>query len=269
MPNADSHSHRPPTVDIAYLAHGRIEFTIASLTNLIQTTPWNRVGSLQIYTDGEDFQPIVDRLPQVARLKPVTRRLGGPVAVLNMAVEVAEADGADFVAKIDNDTMVPPGWLDYCISAADIHKVDLLGIEAWAMDPDPAIFPESIPDLVYPYGTTKGLYHCGVRPSRHVGGIGLFRTAAFANSLPRPARDGRYGFTEWQWENTQLVKAFLDPPLPVFLLDHLPFEPWVTLSRQYEAAGVQRRTWGVYPDSYSPLWQWWVGAQLRHTHTMR
>jgi hypothetical protein len=255
MMPADS-STPTPTVDIAYLAHRRPEFTSVSLLNLLKNTPWHRVNALHIFTDGDEESANVVR---GLDLKPITRRIGGPVAILNTAMEISTAD---YVCKIDNDTMVPPGWLDYCLGTAEFKSIDLLGIEAWALDPD--VFPEPITELVHPYGVTKGLH--GVRSSHHVGGIGLFRRSAFSHSQPRPARDGRYGFTEWQWENSHITKAFLNPPLPVFLLDHLPMEPWVALSRRYVESGAQRETWGVYPSECATLWQWWAGAHMRHTH---
>lgn len=256
-------NHRP-TVDICYLAHQRHEFTIASLTNLLKNTPWHRVNTFHVFTDGDDIA--AKMIESKFGLSCVTRRIGGPVAILNTAVEVATADPickTDYVCKIDNDTMVPPGWLDYLLGVSQAHDVDLIGLEAWAMDPD--AFPDDFKG--WTASSTETMRNpSGIRRSRHVGGIGLFRTSAFSASQPRPIRDGRYGFTEWQWANPAAVtKAFLNPPLPVFLLDHLPMDPWRTLSLQYEAASTQRRTWGVYPESCSPLWDWWVGTKMTGT----
>ena len=38
--------------DLVYLAHGRPEFTAASLAALGENTNWERVGRMLIYTDG-------------------------------------------------------------------------------------------------------------------------------------------------------------------------------------------------------------------------
>jgi len=56
-----------------------------------------------------------------------------------------------------------------------------------------------------------------------------------------------------------MVKAFIDPPLPVFLLDHLPFEPWRSLSRKYEQEGIQRNVgWEYDAVKHRALWDWWL-----------
>jgi hypothetical protein len=261
MPAANTQSQltqpTQPTVDICYLAHQRHEFTTASLINLLKNTPWNRVNAFHIFTDGDDRA--ASMIQAQFNLNPITRRIGGPVAILNTAVEVSEAD---YIVKIDNDTMVPAGWLDYLLGVNQAHDVDLIGLEAWGMDTD--AFPDDFKE--WTASATETMRNPSrIRRTRHVGGIGLFRRSAFSHSQPRPARDGRYGFTEWQWANPHITKAFLNPPLPVFLLDHLPMEPWSTLSRQYESSGVQRRTWGHYPAHCSALWDWWVGAKMHAT----
>ena len=124
----------------------------------------------------------------------------------------------------------------------------------------------------------------------HIGGIGVFRRSAFDRyGLPTPStQDGRQGFTQWQWSHPGMVKAFMDPPLPVFLLDHLPIPRWQLLSEKYETTCVcghdvgqhpsaenmtccvcdlatcrgfrpmQRHVWGTYdPVKHKALWSWW------------
>ena len=155
---------------------------------------------------------------------------------------------APWFAKIDNDTIVPPGWLDACIAIAETDNTDLIGIESrYCQFPPMVVTPG--PD---PYPVVK------YRPTDHVGGIGLFRREVFDRyPLPKP-NNTYYGFTEWQWQHPDVRKCWIDPPLPVFLLDHLPMEPWKSLGEEYERNGWQRRQWGYYDEVEDrKLWEWW------------
>ena len=222
-------------IDIIYLAWNRPEFTAESFRALAANTDWDLVRHLIVYTDGEPWRdlyiwskPIPDRVISCCDLK----RHGGPVAIMNRYLTTHTP--SPWFAKIDNDTVVPPGWLPECLRVLDRHPdVDLLGIEA--------IYPPSVsgPRVAVP---------CG-----HIGGIGLMRTAAFGSKLPVAA--GRLGFSDWQIKQP-VSKAWLNPALPVILLDRLPFEPWAGLSAEYESKGWQR-PWKRYTEADQKLWQWW------------
>lgn len=251
------------TIDLIYLAHGRPEFTEISLAALVNNTDWRLVNNFSIYTDGADWQWVQKRFasPQGTELLN-TLAFGGPVAVLNHALQNSSAD---YLCKIDNDVMVPPSWLDKCLYAFERWeqiqlRPDLLGIEAWAPDPAFPAMPTSRPGTL------------GFRPTRNIGGIGFFSPAAFLRrpgegatefvpgwDLPTP--NGRYGLTEWQWAHPHVVRGFVDPLLPVWLLDHHP--AFRELNARYDAEGQQRRVWGEYPPEMSWLWEWWKpeGAQ--------
>lgn len=238
-------------VDILFLAHKRPEFTRESLKALIENTPEDDGDEITVYTDGGP----IDEIPNYLPYDP--NRYGGPVACLNQFLEYVESDGdgaAEFIVKIDNDCCVPPGWLPACLDLMrQFPSVDLLGIEGWT--PDQNLFPP-----VVNYGPRVRI----VRPVSHIGGIGVFRRSAFERfGRPVPnSQDGRYGFTEWMWANPGMVKAFIDPPLPVFLLDHLPFEPWVSLGDKYESEGVQRHVgWKYDAVKHRALWDWWFASR--------
>ena len=330
------------TMDVLFLAHGRREFTEASFKALCATLGDSH--RLWVFTDGTPFK----ELPENARVAPGgvcynMERYGGPVACLNAYLEYKQEyrGVVDYVAKVDNDLIVCPGWLGACVDVMERYPgVDLLGVEPWT--PDEKLFPvwqepqepitsEEQPRPTYDRGTTKGERVWIDKPAifvprlvSHIGGIGLFRRSAFDRfGLPeKRIRHGQncechgtgkvyegggtegpwysdcpgepyWGFTEWQWANKGMVKAFMDPPLPVFLLDHLPFEPWRSLSQRYEStcvcghaadqhppcrqfnpplphcvvcglnqcrafAPVQRRQWGTYdPVKHKALWSWW------------
>lgn len=246
-------------VDVIYLAHGRPEFTGISFKSLLANTDWSRVNALTVYGDGEPFQlpPFISPVSMTLR----NERLGGPVAVLNHALQNSSAD---YVCKIDNDVMVPPGWWLRCVALLDGHMrglpgappIDLLGIEPWA--PDTTVFSHVPPARLVE--CEPGLHQLCF--TRNIGGIGFFRRAAFQRCpsdapmewhLPTP--NGRYGLTEWQWAHPRVVRGFIDPPLPVFLLDHHP--AFRELNARYDAEGQQRRVWGEYPPEMSWLWEWW------------
>jgi hypothetical protein len=259
-------------VDILFLAHNRPEFTRASLNALLENTP---AAHVFVMTDGDmRTQYIVPPLRGVD-----CERYGGPVACMNAFLKSSseKPEGkkrppeatSEFIAKIDSDTIVPPGWLPDCLDLMHRYpSVDLLGIEPWT--PDQKLFPTwkepgciggmncPIPGPM-PIVTVHALDWFHPRPVSHIGGIGVFRRSAFERfGRPVPnSKDGRYGMTEWQWNNPSMVKAFIDPPLPVFLLDHLPFEPWRSLSRRYETEGIQRNVgWEYDTLKHRALWDW-------------
>jgi glycosyltransferase involved in cell wall biosynthesis len=216
-------------IDVVYLAFNRLEFTKASYANLKANTDWTK-ARLVVFDDGST-DGTYEWLKQQG---PVRRTsLGSPVAVMNRYL--ASNPSRPYWAKIDSDTMVPPGWLDECVAAMEATRgLELLGIEA--MNPVGA-------------GPRK------VERSAFIGGIGLFRTDAWAGR-PQMQHDGRFGFTSWQDKNF-LRTGWLNPSLPVFLLDRCPLEPWLTLSKRYVTSGWQRR-WEPYEDAQSAMWDWWT-----------
>lgn len=243
--------------DVLFLAHGRPEFTKASWAALQKNTPNT---NLWVFTDGDESQELTGC--------EVIEPFGGPVACMNAFLDISlnssRSPAGDLVAKIDNDVIVPPGWLQACEDIMRRHpEVDLLGIEPWT--PDTALFPK----FVHPsFGPFTGYE---ARRVSHVGGIGVFRRSVFERfGRPTPnSQDGRYGFTEFQWAHKDMVKVFIDPPLPVFLLDHLPSPYWMWLSKKYEDAQVQRRQWGFYhPVLHSSLWDWWSPPAYAEGHAI-
>lgn len=224
--------------EIFYLAHNRRAFTEATLAALFENTQWGEVSALVLYDDGST-DGATDVLHQVSRRSPVPAfvkevKLGGPVACMNDFITTRRPA---LFAKIDSDTMVPPGWLGDCLSVMERHPwLDLLGIEAMrAVEPAPVSRQ--------------------IIEAEYIGGIGLMRGRAFQYSLPRP--DGRMGFTAWQSQHPTARKGWLNPALPVFLLDRMPLEPWASLSREYVANGWQR-PWEAYTQAMSKQWEWFT-----------
>jgi predicted glycoside hydrolase/deacetylase ChbG (UPF0249 family) len=221
-------------VDLIYLAWKRPEFTAESMRAMAVNTNWDLVRRLIVYTDGEPMRngyvaprPIPDRV-----LEYNTERHGGPVAIMNHYI--AGRSTLPWFAKLDNDVIVPPGWLEDCIATLRRWPhVDFLGIEA---KNDPVHAPA----------------RRVIESTDHIGGIGLMRTSAFTEL---PVAAGRLGFSDWQIKHP-VTKVWLNPSLPVILLDRLPFEPWSALSAEYEAKGWQRPWKRYYPQEHA-LWDWW------------
>ncbi len=228
-------------IDLLYLAHNRLEFTKASVAALVANTDWSQVRRVHVYDD--DSTDGTREFLEEAKW-PVYRVLccgkpGGPVAIMN---HFLTQEPRDVFAKIDNDTMVPPGWLNECLTVMEQNPtVDLLGIEP--MYPVEAIGSRGEGIGIRRYAEISG----------YIGGIGLMRGRAFEASLPRP--DGRMGFTAWQDRTPSVVKAWINPAIPVFLLDRMPMEPWKSLSAEYVAEKWQRE-WPTYDPAGSALWSW-------------
>lgn len=242
-------------IDILYLANKRHAFTNNSLTTLLANTPSIFTGETRvcIYTDGDHDLDFPDRC-DVDR-----KHYGGPVAIMNAFLD---RPGSEIFCKIDNDVIVPPGWFEAgSIVMNEQLDLSLLGIEPprsrvprlRASSPS---FPEFSPRswrLIGADCDAPGFAVCS-----SIGGIGFMRRSAWGRDrMSTFGFRGVGGFTTWQTANPAIVKGWIMPSLKVFLLDRLPVEPWLTLSKRYIADGVQR-PWANYDPADAELWQWWT-----------
>lgn len=233
-------------IDILYLAHNRREFTEATIAALRKNTDWSLVRSVMLYddrsTDGAREFLAEQKFPVETHFRP--GNYGGPAAVMNDAICSVHPEA--MIAKLDSDTMVPPGWLGDCVGVMRANpNLDLLGIEAhYEVEPAPRVR--------------------SFAPAEYIGGIGLMRCSAFT-TLPRP-NQRFYGFTAWQTctlvptgfgGKRPVAPGWLKPSLPVFLLDRMPLDPWVEINARYVAEKWQR-PWPKYdPVKHAYLWEWW------------
>jgi glycosyltransferase involved in cell wall biosynthesis len=220
-------------IDILFLAFNRLEFTRETLAAMVRNTDWDRVRRIVVYDDGstDGTREHLQEFDYPVDVEIRHSKLGSPVAIMN---EYLGNRPADVFAKIDNDTVLPPGWLTECLNVMNAHaELDLLGIEAFNK-------------------VKAGDCPRGYQPARFIGGIGLMRRRCF-KSFPRP--NGRFGFTQWQRQNAGVVKGWINPSLPVFLLDKMFLEPWLGLSNDYIAKGWQRQ-WPPYSPIDCALWKW-------------
>jgi hypothetical protein len=165
---------------------------------------------------------------------------GGPVAAMNRYLNLPDgAKRAPIFAKVDNDLLVPPGWLGTMLGVLDRNpELGILGMAAgWTGEPEDW-------DGVHTW-----------TPASHIGGVGLIRRAIFdGRARPEPARV-RFGWTEWQGANEDVQRGWVTPPIDAIQLDLLPFEPWASLTAEYVAKGWQRK-WPPYQKISTALWEW-------------
>ena len=225
-------------VDLLYLACNRLEFTRETFEMLLANTDWRYVNQLFVYDDGscdgtcEWLEQNVSRVPSKVLFKKTS--FGSPVSAM---VDFIKASDMPVLAKTDNDAMLPPGWLRASLQVLDTHPdLSLLGIEA-----------------MYPHSDDEDLRRT-YTPATFISGLGLYRRDAFARSVPE-VYDKWFGLEEWQmYREPQLVRGWITPALPVFLLDRYPFEPWIAYSCSYVQRGLQRN-WPKY-DQHCTLWKW-------------
>jgi glycosyltransferase involved in cell wall biosynthesis len=232
------------SVDLMYLAYNRLEFTRASFAALLANTDWELVRELAVYDDGssdgtlEWLQQSVADVPVPVRL--VRTRLRSPVAVMTHFFESASAP---ILAKVDNDVMLPKGWLRQSLEVLEHHpELAMLGIEA--------MNPLAVGRKVF-YSYTSAEF---------ISGLGLYRARSFESSSPSPV-DRWFGFESWQkQQGADLLCGWIDPAIPVFLLDRLPLDPWGGLTDRYVRQRWQRK-WPRYATTQSKLWEWFVASE--------
>lgn len=225
------------TVDILFLAKNRLEFTVEAFYWLRQNTTWHDVRQLVLCDDGSE-DGTLESLQFKAHLIPtdcVVRQtsFGGAIAAANDFILRSQAD---IVIKLDNDAVVPPGWLFAVTSIFEAHpELQILGLEERGYE------RPARPPFTY-------------ERSVHVGGLYAARRTIFRpNDMPE--QNGTYhGWQSWHM-NKQLRCGWIKPSIPVFLLDRLRFDPWASLSATYREKGWQR-PWRQYPMHRQALWSW-------------
>lgn len=239
-------------LDLLYVAHNRLEFTRASFAALLANTDWSLVRRLVVHdddsTDGTrellyEMLAGVDRdgLHAMFQFPYPDAAERGPVAAMNRYLGLVTHDGgpASVFAKVDNDLIVCPGWLNQMHAVLDANPgLDVLGLE---------------PGFGQRFDPARPADRSAVR-ARHVGGIGLIRTRVFARGTLRP-NDRFFGWTQFQEQHAEC--GWITPDLPCFLLDHLPVEPWRSLAADYVEQGWAR-AWPSYADSMRAYWSWWT-----------
>ena len=256
-----------PGIDVLYVAWNRLEFTRASFGALVDNTNWELVRMLVIHDDGSTDGTREHLEAQAAYAQDILPcevllsrgRVGGPVATMNAYLEMEGRP--PLFAKVDNDFVMPPHWLDDLAAVMEVNQeLDILGCEPFVgLETAPPLEGQTWGSrLLEPeegseqYGTSAPVY--GYTPARHIGGKGLIRARCFEGR--EMWADGYQGFTQWQERNEEVTKGWITPDLRCFGLDQLPLEPWRSLTDRYVAQGWQRR-WSEYAEASHPYWDWW------------
>lgn len=225
--------------DILLPCYNRCEYTRMTLGMLIRNTTWDHVRHLLVYDDMSD-DGTTDFLQTALATVPASvvyyrEQHGSPVEIMNAYLGRADAD-TQLVAKIDNDIVVPPDWLEQALAIMVLHpELELLGLAAgWTGTTD----------------TSPPTYE----PCSHIGGVGLMRVAAF-RSRPAMNANGRFGFTAWQ-EKHDVVSGWAVPDIQAVQLDLVPAEPWATLKAEYVERGWNR-DWPPYSQASAGWWEGW------------
>src|SRR4051794_5054642 len=105
-------------IDLLYLTHDRLEFTKASVTALLANTDFRRVRRVYLYddnsTDGTRDYLLAVKFP-VDCVYYCFGEFGGPVGCMNDYLSSLDPLDETVFAKVDNDVMLPPGWLGECL----------------------------------------------------------------------------------------------------------------------------------------------------------
>lgn len=246
------------TLDIIYLAWNRLEFTKKSWEHLLANTNWDLVRALYVYVDGdvdgeEDdgtgfwLSEQIRNVPTLGNFLKFKEPRRSPVRIMN---EYLDQSIADLFAKLDNDIVMPPYWLDIMVDVMENHpELELLGAEASMGEMLPI---HEDPEAVWVHG-----WHTYLE-ARHVGGVGLFRTSAFL-TRPRIRPNGRFGFTEWQHEQ-QPKAGWIRPDLLMCDLSRIPVAPWTDYAAEYVKKGWQRK-WPQIDGLRSFYWDWWTKGE--------
>lgn len=232
------------TVDILFVNFNRRAYAQASFQSLLDNTNWENVRTLHIHDDKSE-DGAGDLIREMASAAPVevlyeSMKLGGPVASQNRHLDLLkETEDTKAFVKIDSDWVSPPGWLDELlrVSRGD-PGCDVIGMQ-------PRFGPP-----VHGYCEDRR-----IEGAKFIGGIGLMRYRMF--DVCRPTPQGRYGWSEYQSRHPENRKGWILPDIAGFCLDLIDLEPWASLGREYEKAGVQR-PWSKYIDGGRSYYEWWT-----------
>lgn len=234
-------------ISLLFPAFNRLEFTKQSWAALMANTDWSLVSEFHVYDDGST-DGTLEWLHEAPIHEEITRRttfhrsaFHSPMGVTLDWIRISRAP---LLAKLDNDAIYPPGWLQAAIGLMNRSpNLHLLGLECMR--------------LPVPYGGIVDGTGRSFLPAKFVSGLGLYRREVFAQSLPTD--NGYFGLEEWQQARPHIKAGWILPSLPVFLLDRLPIEPWKSLSEKYVLEGFQR-PWSLhlrYKPEQHEMWSWW------------
>lgn len=208
-------------VEIIYLTYNRLEYTQRSLPALLESD--HDVDYKVFIHDNGSTDGTVKWLrsidhPRIARITygEINR---GIAPVTN---EFWRSTRATYIGKIDNDIIVPEGWMREILLRLEHAEEDRMGpvtlyhwIEDWASDVDLAKSAIAT--------TSNGSQFLR---SQHTGGNYIFHRYLLEELGPVPEDEGfKGGFTRWQWQAGNALRIGYVWPLRFFYMMPL-VEAW-------------------------------------------
>lgn len=185
-------------VPILLLTYNRLEYTKKSLKRMVESTEKTK-NEIIIFdncsTDGtrEWLKEIKD--PRISVI--LNDRNIKVAGAMNEFFKMTK--NKEYVAKVDNDTLVPDGWLDAMLMMAEHYKVDILQPKHFMLHSKFKSFDEWMETL-------KGDNR--IRFSDYVGGSGILVRRAMINDLIPSSESPLGGWTQYQANHPELKKAF-------------------------------------------------------------
>jgi len=222
------------TTDLMFLAKNRLRFTQESFSWLRRNTNWDLIDNFVVYDDGSTDGTAEWLWEQTTKLNATFRQTNFGSG-LQAGNDFVARSKADFVAKLDNDAMYPPNWLDMSLGVMQSHpELQMLGLEWMGA-------PGDLPYTYYEIADADGLW--------------IARGDIFHKGNLPVVTDVYFGMHPWV-SNNGIKSGRIKPSIPVFLLDRLPMDPWRSLSKEYTSKGWQRDVFPLYSADMSHLWDW-------------
>lgn len=224
-------------IDLFMPTFNRLEYTKIAVESLFSTTDARLVTQFIVVDGNSDdgttqyLEKTLGDAPFKSRLIRIRER-----HVVHAMQAARDACQTPIVAKLDSDTVACPDWLPISLDVLNRHP------DVWALGIGAG-------ESMVPWTSKEPRSYLA---AKHVGGVGLFRRKAWEGLMPETAP--YHGWTTHQW-NSPWKKGWLMPNLPIFLLDQLPFEPFVSLRSEYFNRGWHRTRSG-YRESQEAYWTW-------------
>jgi glycosyltransferase involved in cell wall biosynthesis len=173
-------------ISVLYLAHNRLEYTMMTFPPVLFECINPLVVDLWVFddnsTDGtsEFLQNAIYLNKNKLKIHYVRKKIGNSTQQLN---EVCQNTEAEYIAKIDNDILILPQYLETLYGVSE--KKENLDIAFLA----PTVNGEFPPKLQETLTTSN---------AAHIGGIGLFRRKVFLKYGAIKSNKRFFGFTVYQ-----------------------------------------------------------------------
>lgn len=141
----------------------RPEYTRKCLDALVASQPYNDV-TFYLYDDGscDGTATLLTNFPLKNKVLVLSAESRGLRNIIIDFFERVRGEGYDYLAKMDNDCVVPHNWLDDLIYALETESYDIVS---------PNVYPSN---AAYNLGKNNGTL---VWPATHVGGLWCMRAS--------------------------------------------------------------------------------------------